>query len=120
MVVREGHTGIELIAVANPVHAHLGDVVESDQVVVARHAMDGLDAGLVESGEQILWKVSDVFWEHVKPLLPAAPSHAMGGRPRMDDRRDWNSLSEGCAKGANKRAGSPESWEGSQEEKIES
>jgi putative transposase len=32
------------------------------------------------------WKVSDEFWEKVEPLIPAAPSHAKGGRTRMDDR----------------------------------
>jgi putative transposase len=32
------------------------------------------------------WKVSDEFWEKVQPLIPAAPSHAKGGRTRMDDR----------------------------------
>ena len=29
------------------------------------------------------WTVSDEFWEKVEPLVPAAPSHARGGRPRM-------------------------------------
>jgi putative transposase len=32
------------------------------------------------------WKVSDEFWEKVRPLIPPAPSHAKGGRTRMDDR----------------------------------
>jgi putative transposase len=32
------------------------------------------------------WKVSDEFWEKVQPLIPPAPSHAKGGRTRMDDR----------------------------------
>ncbi len=32
------------------------------------------------------WKVSDEFWEKVEPLVPPAPSHAKGGRTRMDDR----------------------------------
>ncbi len=32
------------------------------------------------------WKVSEEFWEKVEPLIPAAPSHAKGGRTRMDDR----------------------------------
>jgi len=32
------------------------------------------------------WKVSDEFWEKVEPLIPPAPSHAKGGRTRMDDR----------------------------------
>ncbi|EFH79532.1 IS5 family transposase [Ktedonobacter racemifer] len=38
------------------------------------------------------WKVSDAFWEGVKPLLPATPSHAKGGRPRMDDRRAFEAI----------------------------
>ena len=33
------------------------------------------------------WEVSDEWWEKVKPLIPPAPSHAKGGRPRMGDRR---------------------------------
>jgi putative transposase len=32
------------------------------------------------------WKVSEEFWEKVRPLIPPAPSHAKGGRTRMDDR----------------------------------
>jgi putative transposase len=32
------------------------------------------------------WMVSDEFWEKVEPLIPPAPSHAKGGRRRMDDR----------------------------------
>jgi transposase len=32
------------------------------------------------------WKVTDEFWEKVRPLIPPAPSHAKGGRTRMDDR----------------------------------
>jgi len=31
------------------------------------------------------WTVSDEFWEKVEPLVPPAPSHAKGGRTRMDD-----------------------------------
>jgi putative transposase len=38
------------------------------------------------------WKVSDALWERVKPLLPAAPSHAKGGRPRMDDRKAFEAI----------------------------
>jgi putative transposase len=38
------------------------------------------------------WKVSDAFWEGVKPLLPTAPSHAKGGRPRMDDRQAFEEI----------------------------
>ena len=32
------------------------------------------------------WRVSDEFWEKVQPLIPPTPSHAKGGRTRMDDR----------------------------------
>jgi putative transposase len=33
------------------------------------------------------WEVTDEFWEQVRPLIPPAPSHAKGGRPRLSDRR---------------------------------
>jgi putative transposase len=32
------------------------------------------------------WRVSDEFWEKVEALIPPAPSHAKGGRTRMDNR----------------------------------
>jgi putative transposase len=32
------------------------------------------------------WEVSDALWERVEPLVPPAPSHAKGGRPRLPDR----------------------------------
>jgi putative transposase len=32
------------------------------------------------------WEVSDALWERFTPLLPPAPSHAKGGRPRVPDR----------------------------------
>src|SRR5438270_11119012 len=38
------------------------------------------------------WEVRDEVWEKVKPLIPAAPSHAKGGRPRMDDRRAFEAM----------------------------
>src|SRR6266568_5278906 len=38
------------------------------------------------------WEVSEEVWEKVKPLIPAAPSHAKGGRPRMDDRRAFEAM----------------------------
>src|SRR5579863_9892074 len=31
--------------------------------------------------------VPDEVWKYVEPWLPAAPSHARGGRSRVDDRR---------------------------------
>ncbi|EFH88306.1 transposase [Ktedonobacter racemifer DSM 44963] len=33
------------------------------------------------------WEVSDELWVQVHPLIPPAPSHAKGGRPRMPDRQ---------------------------------
>ena len=38
------------------------------------------------------WKVSDEFWEQVKPLIPPTPSHAKGGRPRMEDRKAFEAI----------------------------
>ena len=32
------------------------------------------------------WDVDDALWERVEPILPPAPSHAKGGRPRQADR----------------------------------
>jgi len=36
--------------------------------------------------------VSEEVWEKVKPLIPAAPSHAKGGRPRMEDRKAFEAI----------------------------
>ncbi len=38
------------------------------------------------------WTVSDEFWEKVQPLIPPAPSHARGGRPRMSDRKAFEAM----------------------------
>jgi putative transposase len=38
------------------------------------------------------WTVSDEFWERVEPLIPPAPSHARGGRPRMPDRKAFEAM----------------------------
>src|SRR5215472_12638218 len=38
------------------------------------------------------WKVSDTLWEQVAPLIPPAPSHAKGGRPRMLDRQAFAAI----------------------------
>jgi putative transposase len=38
------------------------------------------------------WTVSDEFWERVEPLVPEAPSHAKGGRPRMPDRKAFEAM----------------------------
>lgn len=38
------------------------------------------------------WEVSDDFWERVCPLIPPAPSHAKGGRPRLPDRQAFEAI----------------------------
>jgi len=38
------------------------------------------------------WTVSDEFWQRVEPLIPPAPSHAKGGRPRMPDRKAFEAM----------------------------
>ena len=38
------------------------------------------------------WEVSDELWEQVRALIPPAPSHAKGGRPRLDDRRAFEAI----------------------------
>ena len=38
------------------------------------------------------WMVSDEFWEKVEPLVPPAPSHAKGGRTRMDARKAFAAI----------------------------
>ena len=38
------------------------------------------------------WELSDDLWEKIKPLIPPAPSHAKGGRPRMDDRQAFAAI----------------------------
>ena len=38
------------------------------------------------------WEVSDELWEHIGPLIPSTPSHAKGGRPRMEDRRAFEAI----------------------------
>jgi len=38
------------------------------------------------------WTVSDEVWERVQPLIPPAPSHAQGGRPRMGDRQAFAAI----------------------------
>jgi hypothetical protein len=48
------HTGVQLVAVANPLQASLGNIVEGNEVIVSRHAMDGLDTNLLESLEKVL------------------------------------------------------------------
>ena len=38
------------------------------------------------------WEVSDELWERVQPLIPPAPSHAKGGRPRVGDRQAFEAI----------------------------
>lgn len=38
------------------------------------------------------WEVNDEFWERVRPLIPPAPSHAKGGRPRLSDRQAFEAI----------------------------
>lgn len=38
------------------------------------------------------WKVSDKWWWQVETLIPATPSHAKGGRPRMPDRQAFAAI----------------------------
>src|ERR671915_1105832 len=38
------------------------------------------------------WRVTDEFWEKVRPLIPPAPSHAKGGRRRMDGREAFAAM----------------------------
>ena len=38
------------------------------------------------------WEVSDELWEQVQPLIPLAPSHAKGGRPRTPDRQVFEAM----------------------------
>jgi putative transposase len=38
------------------------------------------------------WEVSEELWERVQPLIPPPPSHAKGGRPRMDDRQAFEAI----------------------------
>ena len=38
------------------------------------------------------WRVSDEFWEKVQLLIPPTPSHAKGGRTRMDDRQAFAAM----------------------------
>jgi putative transposase len=38
------------------------------------------------------WRVSDELWEQVEALIPPAPEHAKGGRPRMPDRQAFEAI----------------------------
>jgi len=47
-------TCVELVAVADPLEAVFGDVVESNKVVVAGNTVNRLDADLLETSEEVL------------------------------------------------------------------
>ncbi len=38
------------------------------------------------------WQVSVEVWEQVRPLIPAAPIPAKGGRRSMDDRKAFEAI----------------------------
>ena len=38
------------------------------------------------------WTVSDELWARVEPLVPPAPSHAKGGKPRIPDRAVFTAI----------------------------
>lgn len=38
------------------------------------------------------WEVSNALWEQIAPLIPPAPSHAKGGRPRLPDRQAFTAI----------------------------
>jgi transposase len=38
------------------------------------------------------WEVSDEFWERVRLMIPPAPSHAKGGRPRLSDQAAFEAI----------------------------
>jgi len=61
---------------------HNGEMMDGDELWVRR-------CGPV-AGKS--WEVSDEFWQRVRPLVPPAPSHAKGGRTRMDDRRAFEAI----------------------------
>src|SRR5215510_9396086 len=51
------------------------------------------------------WRIPDVLWERLVPLLPARKPHPLGGhRPRVDDRKAMDAiffvLRTGCQWGA--------------------
>jgi len=40
------------------------------------------------------WRIPDVLWERIKPLLPARPTHPLGGHnPRVPDRKAMDAIS---------------------------
>jgi transposase len=61
------------------------------------------------------WTVSDEFWGKAEPLVPEAPSHAKGGRPRMPERQAFEAmiyvLRTGIYTGIYNGTRCPERWE---------
>jgi hypothetical protein len=47
-------TCIELIAIPNPLQADLANVIEGDQVIVSRNAVDGLYSNFLQAPKEIL------------------------------------------------------------------
>ena len=47
-------TGVEFVHVSNPTQSSFWDIIKCDEIVVTRDAVDGLDAYLVKSPEEIL------------------------------------------------------------------
>lgn len=44
-------------------------------------------------GTDDTWRIPDVLWERIVPLLPARKPHPLGGhRPRVDDRRAMDAI----------------------------
>lgn len=72
-----GLTSIKLVDTAHPLETARGQVVESNEVVVAGKAVDGADADLVKSPEEILGNV-DGLLEVLHPDVDVC-THIGGG-----------------------------------------
>ena len=57
------------------------------------------------------WTVSDEFWEKAEPLVPEAPAHAKGGRPRMPERQAFEAMIYVLRTGICSGTRCPERWE---------
>lgn len=51
------HTSIKLVDIAHPIQSGLRDIIESDKVIIAGDAVNGLDANLSESTKEILCEI---------------------------------------------------------------
>lgn len=54
-------TSVELIDASYPVQLAIRKVIEGDEIVVSRDAMDGSNANLVESAEEVLSHIDGLF-----------------------------------------------------------